>query len=80
MLYAGIDLGTSSVKLLLMDKEGTIINTVTEEYPIYFPKTGWAEQNPEDWYRSVMTGMKRLLEGRTGGNQFWRSDAWTCCP
>ena len=35
MLYAGIDLGTSSVKLLLMDKEGTIINTVTEEYPIY---------------------------------------------
>ena len=63
MLYAGIDLGTSSVKLLLMDKEGTIINTVTEEYPIYFPKTGWAEQNPEDWYRSVMTGMKRLLEG-----------------
>ena len=63
MLYAGIDLGTSSVKLLLMDKEGTIINTVTEEYPIYFPKTGWAEQNPEDWYRSVMNGMKRLLEG-----------------
>ena len=64
MLYAGIDLGTSSVKLLLMDKEGTIINTVTEEYPIYFPKTGWAEQNPEDWYRSVMNGISCLYADR----------------
>ena len=41
MYFIGIDLGTSAVKLLLMDEEGTVWNTVTEEYPICFPKPGW---------------------------------------
>ncbi len=63
MFYAGIDLGTSSVKLLLMDSEGKVINTVSEEYPVYFPKPGWSEQNPKDWYESVIKGMARLLDG-----------------
>lgn len=63
MLYIGIDLGTSAVKLLLMDGDGEVINTVSEEYPIYFPKPGWSEQNPTDWYTSVITGIKRLLDG-----------------
>lgn len=60
MFYIGIDLGTSSVKLLLMDSEGNVVNTVSEEYPIYFPKPGWSEQNPEDWYASVIAGIKKL--------------------
>ena len=63
MLYVGIDLGTSAVKLLLMDASGKIEKIVSREYPLSFPHPGWSEQNPEDWYRSVMTGMKRLLEG-----------------
>ena len=50
MYYAGIDLGTSAVKLLLMDEKGTIIRIVSREYPIY-PHPGWSEQDPEDWYR-----------------------------
>ena len=37
MLYIGVDLGTSAVKLLLMDSEGKIINIVSKEYPLYFP-------------------------------------------
>ena len=37
MLYIGIDLGTSAVKLLLMDSEGNIRNIVSREYPLYFP-------------------------------------------
>lgn len=61
MFYIGIDLGTSAVKLLLMDSDGKIVNTVSEEYPIYFPKPGWSEQNPSDWYASVITGIKRLI-------------------
>ena len=40
MYYIGVDLGTSSVKLLLMDDDGNIVNTVTKEYPISFPKPG----------------------------------------
>ena len=62
MLYIGIDLGTSSVKLLLMEGDGTVIKTVSREYPVYFPKPGWSEQNPEDWYRETVNGLKELLE------------------
>lgn len=63
MLYIGIDLGTSSVKLLLMDRMGNVKNIVSREYPLYFPHPGWSQQNPEDWYRETMTGLKELLEG-----------------
>ena len=46
MLYIGIDLGTSAVKLLLMDGEGKIQKIVSKEYPLYFPNPGWSEQKP----------------------------------
>jgi xylulokinase len=62
MLYVGVDLGTSSVKLLLMDEEGNIKSIVTREYPLYFPKPGWSEQNPEDWYAAFADGMKELTK------------------
>jgi len=61
MLYIGIDLGTSAVKLLLMDGAGKIHKIVSREYPLYFPNPGWSEQNPEDWYTQTMDGLKELL-------------------
>ena len=61
MLYIGIDLGTSAVKLLLMDETGKIHNIVSKEYPISFPHPGWSEQNPEDWFAESMEGMKELI-------------------
>ncbi len=61
MLYIGIDLGTSAVKLLLMDSTGKIQNIVSKEYPLYFPHPGWSEQKPEDWYEQTIAGMKELL-------------------
>lgn len=63
MLYIGIDLGTSAVKLLLMDEKGQIHKIVSKEYPLYFPHSGWSEQNPEDWYEQTIDGMQELLEG-----------------
>ena len=45
MLYIGVDLGTSAVKLLLMDEEGDIKKIVSREYPLYFPHPGWSEQS-----------------------------------
>lgn len=60
MLYIGIDLGTSAVKLLLMDEEGQIQNIVSREYPLSFPKPGWSEQNPADWLEAVVTGIREL--------------------
>ena len=61
MLYIGVDLGTSAVKLLLMDGAGHIEKIVSKEYPIYFPHPGWSEQNPEDWFTQTMDGLKELL-------------------
>lgn len=61
MLYIGVDLGTSAVKLLLMDEKGQIQNVVSKEYPISFPNPGWSEQKPEDWFKQVMAGLKELL-------------------
>ena len=61
MLYIGVDLGTSAVKLLLMNEKGGIEKIVSREYPIYFPQAGWSQQNPEDWYRETITGIKELV-------------------
>ncbi|MBQ7916607.1 MAG: xylulokinase [Firmicutes bacterium] len=63
MLYVGIDLGTSAVKLVMMQGDGTIVKMASKEYPLYFPNPGWSEQKPEDWWTGVMEGMKELLEG-----------------
>ncbi|MGN0413418.1 MAG: xylulokinase [Lachnospiraceae bacterium] len=59
--YIGIDLGTSAVKLLLMDETGKIHKIVSKEYPLYFPNPGWSEQKPEDWYEKSMEGLKELI-------------------
>ena len=61
MLYIGVDLGTSAVKLLLMDEKGKIHKVVSREYPLYFPNPGWSEQKPEDWFAQTMDGLKELL-------------------
>lgn len=63
MYYIGIDLGTSSVKLLLMDESGTILRTVSRTYPLSFPQNGWSEQNPEDWWLQTCHGIRDLLNG-----------------
>ena len=62
MLYIGIDLGTSSVKILLMEGDGTVKKIVSREYPLSFPKPGWSEQNPSDWFTQTMDGLKELLQ------------------
>ena len=60
MLYIGVDLGMSAVKLLMMDSEGKIQKIVSKEYPLYFPHPGWSEQKPEDWFEKSMEGIKEL--------------------
>ena len=65
-LYIGIDLGTSAMKLLLMDEKGKIHNTVTKEYPLEFPKPGWSQQNPEHWKTALLAGVPELLQGFDG--------------
>ena len=61
MSFIGIDLGTSSVKILAIDKGGDIIGSTSKEYPVYYPKTNYAEQNPEDWWTGVKEAMNELV-------------------
>ncbi|MBQ8469966.1 MAG: xylulokinase, partial [Clostridia bacterium] len=61
--YVGIDLGTSAVKLILMEETGQIAKTVSKKYPLSSPQPSWSEQAPEDWWKGVVSGLKELLEG-----------------
>ena len=61
MKYIGIDLGTSAVKLLLMNADGRIEKIASREYGLSFPHPGWSEQNPYDWYEQSVDGLKELL-------------------
>lgn len=62
--YIGIDLGTSSVKLLLTDAKGEILAEASEGYDVSYPKAGWTEQSPELWLKAVEKALPRLLEGQ----------------
>ncbi|MBR3715343.1 MAG: xylulokinase [Clostridia bacterium] len=61
--YIGVDLGTSSMKLLLVDCDGNIKNKVSKEYNVYFPAPGYSEQAPEDWWSALCEGIDELLCG-----------------
>lgn len=62
MYYLGIDLGTSSVKVLAMDDHHHIVGDVSKEYPVYYPHDKWAEQNPQDWWQQTVAAIKELME------------------
>ncbi len=61
--FIGADLGTSALKLLLVNNEGEIIKTVSREYPVHYPRSGWSEQRPEDWWEAFVSGTKELVSG-----------------
>lgn len=63
MLYIGIDLGTSASKFLLVDEVGRVLNTLTKEYPLSFPRPGWSEQDPAHWWQACLAGVPELLAG-----------------
>ncbi len=62
-LFIGIDLGTSAVKIILTDEKGSILKAVSREYPLSFPHPQWSEQNPEDWWNAVQSGIEELIDG-----------------
>jgi len=58
----GVDLGTSGTKTVLFDEKGTVIASMTIEYPMYQPKNGYAEQDPADWYNAAVNTIKGVIE------------------
>jgi len=63
MYYIGVDLGTSALKLVMMDSKGELVKSVSKEYPLDFPHSGWSEQNPTDWFLAVKEGLREISVG-----------------
>ena len=57
----GVDIGTSGTKSIIADENGRVIASRTEEYPLYTPKPGWAEQRPEDWWDAVVKSVRAII-------------------
>ena len=60
-VYLGIDIGTSGTKTLAVREDGTILASSTIDYPLYSPKPGWSEQDPEDWWQATVSGVQQVL-------------------
>lgn len=58
--YLGVDLGTSSIKVSVSNKNGEILFTQSQSYPLLTPKKNWTEQNPNDWYNAFIKVLKDL--------------------
>lgn len=57
----GIDLGTSAVKILLVNQNGDVVQEVSKDYPLIQEKSGYSEQNPQDWVDQTIAGLSDLL-------------------
>lgn len=80
--FIGLDIGTSSVKGMLLS-EKAIVKTASREYPLYYPKDGWSEQNPQDWYDGSISVIKELVSDIDKTVLFQsafrgRCTAWSC--
>lgn len=60
--FIGIDIGTSGAKAVLINVEGEIITTVTNNYPMQNPHPLWAEQNPEDWWKATKKSISEIIQ------------------
>lgn len=58
----GVDLGTSAVKILLVNQKGDVIQEVSKPYPLIQEKTGYSEQNPQDWVDQTVAGLSDLMQ------------------
>ena len=61
-MYIGIDLGTSGVKVVLLDEQQNIIATTQQSLPISRPHPLWSEQNPQDWWNATNLAMTDLAQ------------------
>ena len=66
MTLIGLDVGTTAVKGIAITPEGELLASASEEYALSTPRPGWAEQDPEDWWRAAKACLAALPEGEIG--------------
>jgi xylulokinase len=57
----GIDIGTSATKSVLFSEDGKVVASASYEYPLYQPNPGWAEQDPDDWWKAVCFTCRKII-------------------
>jgi xylulokinase len=60
--YVGIDVGTTGLKVSVVDEHGAQIVSASREYPISTPRPGWAEQDPEHWWRALVEACAEITQ------------------
>lgn len=60
-LLLGIDIGTSSCKVAVFQRDGQVVAQASADYPLYYPEHGWVEQDPEDWWSGVCRAVRDCL-------------------
>src|SRR3954469_8044220 len=63
----GIDVGTSAVKAIAVGEDGTVLERREISYPLSTPRSGWSEQDPEDWWRATEQALDGLVDGEISG-------------
>jgi len=62
MWFLGMDVGTSGTRAVLVDEQGKIVSSASEEHaPFRTPHPGWAEQDPEDWWRAALIAIRGAI-------------------
>jgi xylulokinase len=71
MNFLGIDIGTGGTRALVIDEKGYVVASATEEHEAFAsPKIGWAEQEPEDWWRACGAAVRKALnKGNLSGDR-----------
>jgi len=62
----GLDVGTTGVKAVAISPDGRVLASASESYALSTPRPGWAEQDPEDWWRAARACLARLPQGPVG--------------
>jgi xylulokinase len=59
--FLGLDIGTSAVKAALVSERGRVKGSTSVAHPLFTPHPGWAEQRPDDWWKSTVSAVRHLL-------------------
>src|SRR5688500_14931287 len=62
MYFLGIDVGTGGSRAVLIDESGIVVaSAIADHVPFASPQIGWAEQNPQDWWRASIEAIRKIL-------------------
>lgn len=84
-ILLGIDIGTSACKVAAFHMEGHVLAQSARSYPVYYPAPGWAEQNPDEWWREICLAIAETLsKGRIQADRIAGigvdGQSWSCIP